>query len=129
MCGDIESEESRVEELYARFVEHAHYFAADLAADNDGRESGQLYTYLDSLFRSMLTTVAAHDKAPEEISGYERLRMEPLVYARLAGFIAAHQPLEDDPLRRLIEAMLTGYSEGEAMVAEHHGHATHDHAH
>jgi hypothetical protein len=66
---------------------------------------------------------------PKDISGYERLRMEPLVYARLAGFIAAHQPIEDDPLRHLIDAMMTGYSEGGMMMAERHSHAAHDHGH
>ena len=30
--------------------------------------------------------------------------MEPLVFARLAGFIAAHVPLSEDPLRRLYSA-------------------------
>jgi hypothetical protein len=55
--------------------------------------------------------------------------MEPLVYARLAGFMAAHQALEDDPLRRLIEAMMTGYAEGEKMTTERYRHSAHDHNH
>jgi hypothetical protein len=58
--------------------------------------------------------------------------MEPLVYARVAGFMAAHQPIEDDPLRRLIEALMTGYAEGEeaAAVAQHHDHGhSHEHTH
>jgi len=54
--------------------------------------------------------------------------MEPLVFARLAGFIAAHTPLSEDPLRRLIEALMLGYSEGEIAVPHDHDHG-HDHFH
>jgi hypothetical protein len=39
------------------------------------------------------------NRAPDEMSGYQRLAMEPLVFARLAGFIARHVPLVEDPLR------------------------------
>ena len=39
------------------------------------------------------------------MTGYQRIAMEPLVFARLAGFIAAHVPLSEDPLKRLIEAV------------------------
>ena len=131
MCGDIETDESRAEEFYARFVDHARSFLADAAAARAGGGSGHLYTHLDSLFRDTLTSAAEHGGAPAEVSGYERLCMEPLVYARLAGFMAAHQPLDDDPLRRLIEALMTGYAEGEAIMsdrAHEHSHG-HDHTH
>jgi hypothetical protein len=61
--------------------------------------------------------------------------MEPLVFARLAGFMAAHLPLQEDPLKRVIEALMTGYSEGEIEMPDHahdhdHGHShTHDFGH
>jgi hypothetical protein len=65
------------------------------------------------------------------MSGYQRVAMEPLVFARLAGFIAAHAPLGEDPLRRVIEALMLGYSEGEIEAPDHdHGHDPfHDHGH
>lgn len=129
MCGDIEDDDSLAEEFYARFAEHAHIFLAKLTTSPRPEEQDQLYAYLDALFRSALKSAAEPEDAPESVSAYERLRMEPLVYARLAGFMAAHQPLEEDPLRRLIEALMTGYAEGETMISErdredvgHHGH-------
>ena len=72
---------------------------------------------------------------PMEMSGYQRIAMEPLVFARLAGFIAAHVPLSEDPLRRVMEALMLGYSEGEIAAPDHdhdhdpfHGHS-HGHSH
>ena len=129
MCGDIETDESLAEEFYARFVEHTRFFLAELEAENVGEEVVDLHVHLDSLFRKTLTATTRSDSAPLEVSGYERLCMEPLVYARLAGFMAAHQPLEDVPLRRLIEALMTGYAEGEAVTSEHEYGGSHGHHH
>jgi hypothetical protein len=127
MCGDLETDESLAEEFYSRFREHARQFLAKLTTQTRRGEASQLYAHLDALLRRELAAAANPDGAPEAVSGYERLRMEPLVYARIAGFMAAHQPLDEDPLKRLIEALMTGYSEGEAILAEqardtHHPH-------
>ena len=43
---------------------------------------------------------------------------QPVVFARLAGFLAAHMSLGEDPLRRVMEALMLGYSEAEAMDRE-----------
>jgi hypothetical protein len=69
---------------------------------------------------------------------YEMLAAQPIVFARLAGFLAAHASLHDDPLRKVIEALMHGYSEAERIEPEHghdhdgphhhHGHG-HDHHH
>ena len=128
MCGDIESDEARAEEFYYRFVAHAHTL---LGAPAEAAGVDPLHAHLDHLFQEALAAAADEDRTPEEVSGYERLKMEPLVYARLAGFMAAHQPLDEDPLRCLIEALMTGYAEGEAALLEPgHDHASgHDHAH
>ncbi len=131
MCGDLETDETLLEEFYARFVEDVRAFLADAERSDNQEDGNALYRYLEELFRSMLTTVADPQSAPAETSGYDRLCMEPLVYARLAGFMAAHQPLEDDPMRRLMEAIMTGYAEGEDAVersAHRHTHA-HQHSH
>jgi hypothetical protein len=129
MCGDIESDETRAEEFYKRFAEHAQAFLAASSRHSPGQPADPLHAYLDSLFHDRLGAAAEQDRAPQPVSGYERLRMEPLVYARLAGFMAAHQPLEDDPLRRLIEALMTGYAEGERIISEHHHEHSHGHSH
>ena len=43
---------------------------------------------------------------------------QPVVFARLAGFLAAHMSLGEDPLRRVMEALMLGYSEAEALDRE-----------
>jgi len=127
MCGDLETDESRAEEFYTRFVDHTCSFLAAIKSENAGATMSQLHAYLDALFQRTLTAATECGDVPEDVSGYERLSMEPLVYARLAGFMAAHQPLEEDPMRRLIDAIMMGYEEGEAMMtsegAHHHSHA------
>jgi len=132
MCGEIETEESLAEELYAQFVDHVQAFLVNLRTSTTQRDSGQLYDYLDALFRRTLRNSVTPEKAPEDVTGYQRLCMEPLVFARVAGFMAAHQPLEGDPLRRLIEALMTGYAEGEAAMdsdTEHRHVHGHEHTH
>ena len=129
MCGDIESDDALAEEFYAQFREHARQFLAKLTTQTRRGESSQLYAYLDALLRRELAAAANPGNAPDAVSGYDRLRMEPLVYARIAGFMAAHQPLDEDPLKRLIEALMTGYAEGEGMLAapERETHRRHTH--
>lgn len=131
MCGDLESDETLLEEFYARFVENARAFVADEANGSHAEDANPLYRYLDERFREALTMAADQDAAPADTSGYERLCMEPLVFARIAGFMAAHQPLEDDPMRRLMEAVMTGYAEGEDAIERYaHQHAPENgHAH
>jgi len=129
MCGDIEDDATLAEEFYAQFREHARQFLAKLTTQTRRGEQSQLYAYLDALLRRELSAAANPASAPDAVSGYERLRMEPLVYARIAGFMAAHQPLDEDPLKRLIEALMTGYAEGEGLLAAQEREAHHHHTH
>jgi len=123
MCGELEEEVSPEEESYARFVAHVHSFLAGLRAR--GKAEDVVHAHLDRLFRELLVAAVDPKKAPREMTGYQRLAMEPLVFARLAGFMAAHVPLHEDPLRRAIEALMLGYSEGEIAIADH----DHEHPH
>jgi len=125
MCGELEEESSPDEQIYSRFVTHVQSFLADLK----GRKAGDpVHAHLDRIFRELLSAAIDPNRAPDEMSGYQRLAMEPLVFARLAGFIAAHLPLSENPLKRLIEALMLGYSEGEIAVPQDHDHG-HDHFH
>ena len=125
MCGELEEESGAGDQVHDRFVAHVHSF---LAGMKGRRSSDPIHAHLDRLFRELLSAVIDPNRAPEEMNGYQRIAMEPLVFARLAGFIAAHAPLSDDPLRRLIEALMLGYSEGEIAVPQGHDHG-HDHFH
>ena len=129
MCGELE-EQDEAAEFYNRYVAHAHSVLATLKP-SAGKGQDVLHVHLDKLFKSLLFATLDEGKAPKDVSGYERLAMEPLVFARLAGFMAAHLPLSEDPLRRVIEAVMMGYSEGEIAVPMHdrdHGHS-HGHTH
>jgi hypothetical protein len=126
MCGELEDEVRPDEEIYARFVAHVHSFLAGLK--KKGRGADEVHAHLDRLFREQLLAVLDEKRAPDDMSGYDRMVMEPLVFARLAGFVAAHVPLGEDPLRRVIDALMVGYSEGEVAQAHDHDH-DHDHHH
>ncbi len=104
----------RDDEVYSRFVAHAHSFLAGMKRER--RRPDPVHNHLDRLFRELLSAAADENRAPDEMTGYQRVAMEPLVFARLAGFIAAHAPLGEDPLRRLIEGLMLGYSEGEIAL-------------
>jgi hypothetical protein len=127
MCGELEEETSLEEDAYTRFVAHVHSFISELRAKAKSEDA--VHAHLDRLFRELLIASVDEKKTPREMSGYQRLAMEPLVFARLAGFIAAHVPLHEDPLRRAIEALMLGYSEGEIAVVEHDHQHPHDHRH
>jgi hypothetical protein len=129
MCGELEEEGDQEEEFYDRFAQHARTFIASLRTK--GKSPDAVHAYLDRMFRELLSAASDPNRAPDEMSGYQRLAMEPLVFARLAGFIAAHVPLSEDPLRRVIEALMLGYSEGEIELSGHdHDHdAFHMHGH
>ena len=133
MCGELEEEAGTGDEVYSRFVAHANSFLAGMKRER--RKPDPVHAHLDRLFRELLSAAADENRAPDEMSGYQRVAMEPLVFARLAGFIAAHAPLGEDPLRRVIEALMLGYSEGEIALPYHdhdhdpfHGHG-HGHSH
>ena len=129
MCGELEEEADAGDAVYSRFVAHANSFLAGMKRER--RRPDPIHNHLDRLFRELLSASADENRAPDEMTGYQRVAMEPLVFARLAGFIAAHAPLGEDPLRRVIEALMLGYSEGEIEVPDHdHGHDPfHDHGH
>jgi hypothetical protein len=131
MCGDLEEEAGQEDEVFGRFAAHAKSFLATMKKDR--RNPDPVHAHLDRLFRELLSAAIDPNRAPDEMSGYQRIAMEPLVFARLAGFIAAHVPLSEDPLRRIIEALMLGYSEGEiAQPGRGEAHDPfhgHDHGH
>jgi hypothetical protein len=124
MCGDLDEDERQIEEqLYARFRAHAQAVLAEYS-NAAGRQPSDLNEYLDKLFSDTLSRSARDGDAAEPAQRYERLAMQPLVFARLAGFLAAHLSPSQEPLREVIEALKLGYSEAEEMDrdSERHQH-------
>ena len=105
-----------------RFLVHAQALLERPRAKGE-----DLNAYLDGLFANALERCAIDaDHAPD---GYKVLAMQSLVMARLAGFLAGPVALNEDPLRKLMEATMLGYAEADAVPERgHHGHE-HGHGH
>ena len=123
MCGDLEPEDRLETDLYQRFVVHSH------AALRAPSSTDELNAYLDGLFKRVLRQCLDDAEQATAGSAYRQMAMQSLVLARLAGFLAGHVGLNEDPLRKLLEATMLGYQEAEAKhPAAGHGH-DHDHDH
>jgi hypothetical protein len=129
MCGDLEDDGNRFEDgLYARFRLHARELLRGHGPEGSPTD---LNAYMDRLFADALSRCVRDGDG--EGGGYDLLRAQPLVLARLAGFLAAHMSLQEDPLRKVMEALMHGYAEAEHIERDHHGHdhghGHHDHHH
>ena len=123
MCGDLEEEDRFEGDLYQRFLVHSQAMLAKAPAGGE-----ELNRYLDSLFNDLLKRCVKDAEQVASPNAYRQVAMQSLVLARLAGFLAGHVALNEDPMRKLMEAMMLGYAEAEAPPAhDHHGHG-HDHA-
>ncbi len=132
MCGDLDEEDSLEDVLYARFRSHAATLRRKRGAAASVAAAGELESYLDKLFGDALARCLRDTETSEEGRRYEFLAAQPIVFARLAGFLAAHVSLREDPLRKVIEAMMHGYAEAEQIEPDHghdhdHGHDDHEH--
>ena len=125
MCGDLDEGDRFEGDLFQRFLVHAQVLLERKAAAGDG-----LNAQLDRLFADLLKRCEIDSQAATD--PYRLLAMQSLVMARLAGFLAGHVALQEDPLRKLMEAVMLGYGEAETTRREHHHHGDdhdHDHAH
>jgi hypothetical protein len=128
MCGDVDEEAGELEELlYARFLAHARALlephAHAKAAPDDP------VAYMEKLFSDALSRSARDGEEAGADQRYVRLTSQALVFARLAGLLAGHLGLDQDPLRKVIEALMQGYAEAEAAQADHDHDHHHDHDH
>jgi hypothetical protein len=134
MCGDVEEDgPGELEEhLFNAFLVHTRRLLAEQAKRK--AEPGSPSAYADKLFADALSRCQRDGEAAEPDKRYSALALQPLVFARLAGFLASHLALNEDPLRKVMEAMMHGYSEAERLEPDHghdhdHHHDDHDHGH
>jgi hypothetical protein len=116
MCGDLDEEESdsEIEErLYARFLAHARELLKD-NGQSSPEQPADLASYMEKLFVDSLSRTV-RDGEQAGANAYERLAVQPVVFARLAGLLAGHLSLSEDPLRKIMEALMLGYAEAETM--------------
>jgi hypothetical protein len=132
MCGDDEDAGELEEQLYARFLAHARALLQPEGGAN-AAPPGDPLAYMDKLFSDALSRCARDGEEAGADQRYLRLATQPLVFARLAGLIAGHLALDQDPLRKVIEALMQGYAEaaqaGHAHDHEHDHDHDHDHEH
>jgi hypothetical protein len=134
MCGDLEEEDTEAERLYAVFLQAAHT-AVHEAIDHRGGSRARLeersddqggaipdaalHSYMDGLFGDILNACIKDGRKAGDTDAYRVLAAQSVVLARLAGFVARHLDLREDPLRNSIDALMAGYG---AENSEH----THD---
>ena len=126
MCGELDDEgpTSLQEAHYNRFVMHARAILAKrekAAAVSDDT----VVNAIDQLFADALSRAMRDGEGADPSRRYDMLSMQPLVFARLAGLLAGHLSLGEDPLRRVMEAMMHGYAEADSAEPDH----GHDHDH
>ncbi len=126
MCGDLDPEDQRESHLYQRFVSRSRLLLGPAPAAAVAQDD--LNAYLDGLFNRILQRCVQDNEGAEAGSAYRQMAMQSLVLARLAGFLAGHVALGEDPMRKVMEAVMLGYQEAEAKPLPDHDHG-HDHGH
>ena len=128
MCGDLEEEDRLEGDLYQRFLAHSQAMLERASRGDD------MSRYLDDLFKLVLKRCVDDAEKAASPNAYRQVAMQSLVMARLAGFLAGQVALNEDPMRKVLEAVMLGYQEAETPPErDHHGghdqHHGHDHSH
>ena len=125
MCGEIDEEGKAEADLLQRFLLRAGATVTRASAAREGVNQS-LNAYLDQLFVDVLKRCTDDLSNTEPAEACRRLAMQSAVMARLAGYLAGHAALNEDPLRRVMEATLLGYGEADPVAggpANEHGHS------
>ena len=130
MCGEIDEEGKAEADLLQRFLLRAgaKVMGAKVTGANAAGDAvnPSLNAYLDQLFADVLKRCTDDLSNTDPAEAYRRLAMQSAVMARLAGYLAGHAALNEDPLRRVMEATLLGYGEADPVArgpANDHGHS------
>jgi len=136
MCGEIDEQERIDEELFERFLNLVRKYditpvtSGQIAPTHLDDESAR-NAYMNSLFKGALTRTV-NDAA--NLSSGERMDVlagQAIVFARIAGFLAAQFPPENDLFRTTIAALMEGHKEvvrDERHTEQyHHYHDHHSH--
>jgi hypothetical protein len=124
MCGELDDEQPTTgEDLhYDRFLVHARAILA--RAERGAKPDDPLIAAIDELFTAALSRAVRDCEGADPSRRYAMLSLQPLVFARLAGLLAGHLSIGEDPLRKTMEALMHGYAEADSVEPDH----GHDHA-
>jgi hypothetical protein len=131
MCGELDEEggPNQLEDaLYNAFQVHTRALLAK-SERLQKQQRDPLIEKIDKLFVDALSRAARDGENADPAERYQLMAMQPLVFARLAGFMAAHCALQEDPLRKVMEALMHGYAEAERIRPDHGHDHDHDGAH
>ncbi len=116
MCGDFDDHERFDEELFDEFIHKLTHLGIRPDPDAEGTpprlDSEDIRaTYMESLFKAGLTR-CANDAASMPMGEHmDALAGQAIVFARLAGFLAAQFPSSADQFRSVITAVIDSHSE------------------
>jgi len=137
MCGDFEEDDLLDDHLFNRFLELAQHLGVQPSQEslkghlnlNNAQEREQ---YMSELFNAgLLRSVNDVQFVAKAGEKGETLAIQAIVFARLAGFLAAQLPPESNMMRALMEATLDGSGDAQQQLHdwEEHGHHHHHHSH
>lgn len=140
MCGDFEEDDLADDHLFGRFLELAkklgvHPSEQSLKGHLNLQNSEEREHYMTELFNAGLTrSVNDVQFIPKAGEKGATIAIQAVVFARLAGFLAAQVPSESNMMRALMEATLAGFADAQQQVSEweehgHHHHHEHGHSH
>jgi hypothetical protein len=116
MCGDFDEQERLDEELFDRFLEKAKEIGIPVGAGNDGGPSRLISesaraAYMKNLFAAGLTRCVGDARSLPQGERMDALAGQAIVFARLAGFLAAQFPPEADRFRTVIGAVVDAFND------------------
>jgi len=133
MCGEIDEQEQIDEELFERFLNQLRKYditpvtSAHIAPPHL-HEEGARHTFMNSLFKAALTRTVSDAINLPNGERMDILAGQAIVFARIAGFLAAQFPPENDLFRTTIAALMEGHKEvgnNERHIEHHHDHHSH----
>lgn len=137
MCGDFEEDDLHDDHLFNRFLELAHQLGVKPSAESlkshlNLQNTDEREQYMTELFNAgLLRSVNDVQFIPKAGEKGETIAIQAIVFARLAGFLAAQLPAESNMMRALMEATLAGFGDAQQQVHdwEEHGHHHHEPGH
>ncbi len=121
MCGDLDGDVARDDELFGWLIANARMHGAtpggvppELPIAEPGSNEYMTATFRGALTRS-LTDI---ERAPEG-SRVDAIRSQAIVLGRLAGFLAGHLPPEMDAFRDVVDALMDGNREPQMSAGDH----------
>ncbi|MDH5411020.1 MAG: hypothetical protein OEY16_06500 [Alphaproteobacteria bacterium] len=137
MCGDLEEDTAFDDLIFGRFADFARRHGAVPQSEtrpltHDLTEPEGRGAYMNGLFRDALVRALNDTAGAAEGSRADAIAGQAIVFARLAGMLAAQLPPESDVFRASMEAFMDGHGEPARIKAGHHHHGHghgHDHEH